>query len=104
MAIALVHPAGSSSCHVSCSRSNDVGLTLPRVWVVLRQVDDSGKVQRMRKVCPEPQCDNCFMAAHKDRVYWYAGRARAPIVVVQCTLCALDALLDSLYVHTLSGT
>lgn len=35
------------------------------------QVDDSGKVQRLRKACP-----NCgpgiFMATHFNRVYWYA--------------------------------
>ncbi len=35
------------------------------------QVDDSGKVQRLRKPCP-----NCgpgiFMAGHFNRVYWCA--------------------------------
>ena len=37
----------------------------------VRQVDDSGKVQRLRKPCP-----NCgpgiFMATHFNRVYWCA--------------------------------
>merc|ERR1712130_350859 len=34
------------------------------------KVDDSGKVQRMRKVCPEPSCGpGIFMATHFNRVY-----------------------------------
>ena len=35
------------------------------------QVDDSGKVQRLRKVCPAPTCGpGTFMATHFNRVYW----------------------------------
>uniref|UniRef100_A0A061SHH0 Small subunit ribosomal protein S27Ae n=1 Tax=Tetraselmis sp. GSL018 TaxID=582737 RepID=A0A061SHH0_9CHLO len=34
------------------------------------KVDDSGKVQRLRKQCPEPQCGpGVFMATHFNRVY-----------------------------------
>eukprot|EP01024_Parvocaulis_polyphysoides_P042624 TRINITY_DN3893_c0_g1_i1.p2 TRINITY_DN3893_c0_g1~~TRINITY_DN3893_c0_g1_i1.p2 ORF type:complete len:179 (+),score=21.93 TRINITY_DN3893_c0_g1_i1:76-537(+) len=34
------------------------------------KVDDDGKVQRLRKVCPEPICGpGIFMATHFDRVY-----------------------------------
>ncbi len=37
------------------------------------QVDDSGKVQRLRKVCPAPTCGpGIFMATHFNRVYWCA--------------------------------
>ena len=37
----------------------------------LLQVDDSGKVQRLRKVCPT--CGpGIFMATHFNRVYWCA--------------------------------
>ena len=33
------------------------------------QVDDSGKVQRLRKVCPT--CgEGTFMATHFNRMYW----------------------------------
>ena len=42
------------------------------VFVV--QVDDSGKVQRLRKTCPAPECGpGVFMATHFNRVYWYAA-------------------------------
>lgn len=35
------------------------------------QVDDSGKVQRLRKTCPAPECGpGIFMATHFNRVYW----------------------------------
>ena len=35
------------------------------------QVDDSGKVQRLRKTCPTPTCGaGIFMATHFNRVYW----------------------------------
>ena len=38
---------------------------------VCAQVDDSGKVQRLRKVCPK--CGpGMFMATHFNRVYWCA--------------------------------
>ncbi len=38
---------------------------------ILLQVDDSGKVQRLRKVCPAPQCGpGIFMATHFNRMYW----------------------------------
>ena len=34
------------------------------------KVDDAGKVQRLRKVCPHPDCGaGIFMATHVDRVY-----------------------------------
>ncbi|KAK9798558.1 hypothetical protein WJX73_004706 [Symbiochloris irregularis] len=34
------------------------------------KVDDSGKVQRLRKVCPQPECGpGVFMATHFNRVY-----------------------------------
>eukprot|EP01024_Parvocaulis_polyphysoides_P052465 TRINITY_DN51844_c0_g1_i1.p3 TRINITY_DN51844_c0_g1~~TRINITY_DN51844_c0_g1_i1.p3 ORF type:complete len:153 (-),score=25.75 TRINITY_DN51844_c0_g1_i1:97-555(-) len=34
------------------------------------KVDEDGKVQRLRKVCPEPICGpGIFMATHFDRVY-----------------------------------
>ncbi|CAL5227600.1 g10602 [Coccomyxa viridis] len=34
------------------------------------KVDDSGKVQRLRKVCPAPQCGpGIFMATHFNRMY-----------------------------------
>lgn len=34
------------------------------------KVDDSGKVERLRKVCPKPDCGaGIFMATHHDRVY-----------------------------------
>eukprot|EP01023_Acetabularia_acetabulum_P032637 TRINITY_DN3049_c0_g1_i1.p5 TRINITY_DN3049_c0_g1~~TRINITY_DN3049_c0_g1_i1.p5 ORF type:complete len:153 (-),score=27.09 TRINITY_DN3049_c0_g1_i1:987-1445(-) len=34
------------------------------------KVDEDGKVQRLRKVCPEPSCgQGTFMATHFDRVY-----------------------------------
>jgi len=34
------------------------------------KVDDSGKVQRLRKECPEPSCGKgVFMATHFNRVY-----------------------------------
>ena len=37
------------------------------------QVDDSGKVQRMRKSCPSESCGpGIFMATHFNRVYWQA--------------------------------
>ncbi len=40
------------------------------------QVDDSGKVQRLRKVCPAPTCGpGTFMATHFNRVYWCADLA-----------------------------
>ena len=36
------------------------------------QVDDSGKVQRLRKQCPSEQCgEGIFMATHFNRVYWW---------------------------------
>ena len=35
------------------------------------QVDDGGKVQRLRKVCPAAECGpGVFMATHFNRVYW----------------------------------
>lgn len=43
-----------------------------------KQVDDSGKVQRLRKVCP--QCGpGIFMATHFDRVY--CGKCAATYAV-----------------------
>ncbi|KAA6427086.1 hypothetical protein WJX79_005183 [Trebouxia sp. C0005] len=34
------------------------------------KVDDSGKVQRLRKTCPSPECGaGVFMATHYNRVY-----------------------------------
>ena len=38
------------------------------------QVDDSGKVQRLRKTCPSEECGpGVFMATHFNRVYWCAA-------------------------------
>ena len=35
------------------------------------QVDDSGKVSRLRRTCPSENCGpGIFMATHFDRVYW----------------------------------
>ena len=48
------------------------------------QVDDSGKVQRLRKVCPK--CGpGMFMATHFNRVYWCAQLIRHTVQSVLVT-------------------
>ena len=45
------------------------------------QVDDSGKVQRLRKVCPK--CGpGMFMATHFNRVYWCAQPAWHSVLLI----------------------
>ncbi len=58
------------------------------------QVDDSGKVQRLRKVCPT--CGpGIFMATHFNRVYWCAppllGQS-ASAAFVTSIFCSLGPL------------
>lgn len=44
---------------------------LPSLMACAAQVDDGGKVQRLRKVCPAAECGpGVFMATHFNRVYW----------------------------------
>jgi ribosomal protein S27AE len=51
---------------------------------VASQVDDSGKVQRLRKVCPAPTCGpGTFMATHFNRVYWCV---LAPVSSCMCCM------------------
>ena len=54
------------------------------------QVDDSGKVQRLRKQCPSEQCgEGIFMATHFNRVYWWVPAALCRAVLHACCDCLL---------------
>ena len=47
----------------------DVGVVYNKNLSASMQVDDSGKVQRLRKACPT--CgQGIFMATHFNRMYW----------------------------------
>eukprot|EP00752_Nemacystus_decipiens_P006843 g6145.t1 len=48
------------------------------------RVDDNGKVQRLRKSCPDDECGvGVRMAVHKDR--FYCGKCGLTYVVSECT-------------------
>ena len=39
-------------------------------WIAILQVDENGKINRLRRECPAEKCGaGVFMAAHKDRQY-----------------------------------
>lgn len=60
-----------------------------RFSIHITQVEDGGKVQRLRKTCPD--CGpGIFMATMFDRVYWYVDRA------IDCEMHALAILLNTL--------
>ena len=55
-----------------CTHMHALSLSLQVKLAVLKyyKVDDAGKIQRLRRECPGPECGaGIFMAAHFDRQY-----------------------------------